>query len=170
MRRRLYFVLPDKKLAQDIERELLLRLVNTDQIGFMAQSDNDLGDLLRPGAMQWSDLRHGIKVGLLAEGLTGAVIGLLLSLYAGLQTELSIILLMAVGGAVFGVWMQSMTVRVPNRRLQTLQQNIRNGQILLMIDVTQEQVEAVTQLVGRWHPAAATNAAREAPFPAQKAA
>jgi hypothetical protein len=170
MRRRLYFVLPDKKLAQDIERELLLRLIDADQIGFMAQSEGDLGDLLRPGAMQWSDLRHGIKVGLLAGGLTGTVIGLLLFLYAGVQTGLGIILLMAVGGAVFGVWMQSMTVSVPNRRLQTLQQNIRDGQILLMIDVTQEQVEAVTQLVARWHPAAAANAAREAPSPAQKAA
>jgi len=63
-----------------------------------------------------------------------------------------------------------MTVSVPNGQLQTLQQNIRDGQILLIIDVTQEQVEAVTQLVGRWHPTAAANAAREAPSPVQKAA
>jgi hypothetical protein len=103
--------------------------------------------------------------------LTGAAVGLLLSLYAGLETVANVILLMALGGAAFAVWMQSMIVGVPIRQLQTIQQDIRDGQILLMIDVPREQVEAVTQLTGRWHPAAITDAVSgQSLFQTQKAA
>jgi hypothetical protein len=52
-------------------------------------------------------------------------------------------------GAVFGVWVGGMAVRVPSRQLETFQQDIRDGQILLMIDVPKDQVEEVTQLVMR---------------------
>jgi hypothetical protein len=51
MRRQIYFVLPGRRVAKNIELELL-SLVEADQIGFMAKSEGDLGDLLRPGALQ----------------------------------------------------------------------------------------------------------------------
>jgi hypothetical protein len=52
-------------------------------------------------------------------------------------------------GAVFGVWAASIAVRVPSKQLETFHQDIRDGQILLMIDVPKDQVEEVTQLVMR---------------------
>jgi hypothetical protein len=155
MKRRLYFVLPDQRSAKAIERELLLARIQPSRIGFLAKSDTSLCDLPRAGPVQSSDLRHGIKVGLLSGGLTGAAVGLLLLLYAGLQTGPGLVLGMTLLGAVFGSWAASLVaVSVPNRQLKRFEKDVIDGQILLMIDVPKEKVQEVTQLITERHPEA----------------
>jgi len=154
MKRRLYFILPDQRAAKEIERELLLARIEPSRIGFLAESDTSLGELPRAGPSHTSDLRHGIKVGLLAGGATGAIAGLLLAIQAGLHLG-SAVLGLALLGASFGTWAASLVaVSVPNGQLKRFEKEVSEGQILLMIDVRKVQVEKVVHLIAERHPEA----------------
>ena len=72
MRRRLYFVLPDLNSAETIERELLLAKVDDPHIHFLARDGINMGRLHVANLLQRSDLLHGIGIGMVAGGVTGA--------------------------------------------------------------------------------------------------
>ena len=154
MKRRLYFILPDQGSAKEIERELLLARIEPRRFGFLAETDVKLGDLPRAGPIRTSDLRHGLKVGLLAGGTTGMIVGLLLAVQAGLHLG-SAVLGLALLGASFGAWAASLVaVSLPNGQLKRFAKEVSDGQILLIIDVPKEQVEKVTHLIVERHPEA----------------
>jgi hypothetical protein len=72
-----------------------------------------MNDLPPASPLQRSDLEPGIRDGLLAGGLTGTVVGLLLNL-SGLQLAPGMMLVMTLLGALFGIWAQSLVaVAVP---------------------------------------------------------
>ena len=79
MRRRLYFVLPDVGSAETIEKELLLAKVEDPHIHFLAKDGINLGRLHIANLLQRSDLLHGIAMGLVVGGVTGAAVGLAMS-------------------------------------------------------------------------------------------
>jgi hypothetical protein len=55
---------------------------------------------------------------------------------------------MALLGATFGSWAASLiAVSVPNRQLKPFEKDLREGRLLLMVDVPNERVDEVTQLV-----------------------
>lgn len=155
MRRRLYFVLPDRTSAEKIEEELLLARIDDDHIHFMATVE--LEGLPQASLLQSSDLTHGMALGLVCGGLTGAAVGLLLYLYPDVRSDvgLGLTLLLAIAGAVFGVWVGSLVgVSVPNSRLKTFERDINEGHILLMVDVPKERVTEITALIKGHHPEA----------------
>jgi len=147
MKRRLYFVLPDKVSAKRIERELVLARVEPSRIRFLANSDTAAGDLPKAGPLQKNDLAYGLRDGVLSGAVTGAVIGLFLYFSDVLATPgapLGVALL----GGTFGSWAGSLiAVSVPNRQLKPFEKDLREGRLLLMVDVPNERVDEVTQLV-----------------------
>lgn len=157
MRRRLYFVLPDLKSADTIQRELLLARIDAGHIHFLARDGINLGRLSVANLLQRSDLVHGLEIGLVAGGLTGMLSGLAIALYPELggMVGMGAVLMLAVFGAVVGAWASGMiAVSLPNSRLKGFQRAIDAGRILLMVDVPNRRVREIRRLIESHHPEA----------------
>ncbi len=168
MRRRLYFVLPDVTSAETIEGELLLAKIDDPHIHFLAKDGINLGRLHLANLLQRSDLLHGIGIGLVAGGITGALAGVALSFYPELGSKIGMggILVMAVVCAMIGSWVSGMiAISIPNSRLKRFQPAIDRGEILLMVDVPVSRVREIRELIMRHHPEAQAKG-QEAQIPA----
>lgn len=155
MRRRLYFVLPDLKSAETIERELLLAKVDDPHIHFLARDGINMGRLHVANLLQRSDLLHGIGIGMIAGGITGAFAGMALSFYPKMGDAIGMggILVLAVVCAMIGSWVSGMiAVSIPNSRLRRFQPAIDRGEILLMVDVPVRRVKEIRELIMSHHP------------------
>jgi uncharacterized membrane protein len=155
MRRRLYFILPDSKMAEKIEHELLLSKIDESHIHFHSTMEANLGELPKANLFQKTDLIHGMGVGLVVGGLTGAAVGFIVSSLPELGIALgqAPILGLAILGAVFGTWVSGMiAVSCPNSRLKSFQKSIDKGHILLMIDVPKERVSEINEMIRNHHP------------------
>lgn len=157
MRRRLYFVLPDMASAETIERELLLAKIDDPHIHFLAKDGINLGTLHVANLLQRSDLLHGIGIGLVAGGITGAIAGVALSFFPNINQAIGMggILVLAVFCAMIGSWISGMiAVSIPNSRLKRFQPAIDRGEILLMVDVPVRRVREIRELIVSHHPEA----------------
>lgn len=157
MRRRLFFMLPDLASAQTIERELLLAKIEDSHMHFLAKDGVNLGTLHVANLLQRTDLTHGMGIGLVAGGVTGAVAGTLLLLHPefGATFGVGAIAVLGVLGAVVGTWASGMiAVSVPNSRLAHFQRGIERGEILLMVDVPVRRVKEIRQMIVALHPEA----------------
>jgi len=155
MRRRLYFVLPDLKSAETIEKELLLAKVDDPHIHFLARDGINMGRLHVANLLQRSDLLHGIGIGMIAGGITGAIAGMALSFYPEMGEAIGMggILVLAVVCAMIGSWVSGMiAVSIPNSRLRRFQPAIDRGEILLMVDVPARRVKEIRSLIMSHHP------------------
>lgn len=168
MRRRLYFVLPNVETAESIEKELLVAKIDDPHIHFLAKDGVNLGRLHVANLLQRSDLLHGIGIGLVAGGLTGALAGVALSFYPDLGETIGMggILILAVVCAMVGSWVSGMiAVSIPNSRLKRFQPAIDRGEVLLMVDVPVRRVKEIRDLVVSHHPEAKSQG-QEAQIPA----
>ena len=156
MRRRLYFLLPDIESARTIERELLLAKVEDQHLHFLAREGIQLGTLHVANLLQRSDLLHGMGIGMVAGGVTGAVVGFLVSATeTGAALGLGSVLILAALGALVGTWASGMiAVSIPNTRLRRFQNALEQGRILLMVDVPPRRVREIRELILSRHPEA----------------
>lgn len=157
MRRRLYFVLPDTESAETIERELLLAKIDDPHIHFLAKDGINLGRLHVANLLQRSDLLHGIGLGMVAGGITGALAGVVLSFFPEISSRIGMggILVLAVVCAMIGSWISGMiAISIPNSRLKHFQPAIDRGEILLMVDVPVRRVAEIRELIISHHPEA----------------
>jgi len=158
MNRRLYFVLPDVPVSQQIEHDLLLAHISDDHMHFLGRRDTDLMDLPEATTAEKTDLVHGSFIGLVFGALFGGLIGLALYLLRDYitQVEPGIILLFFVLGGVFGVWVSGILIgsSTPNVKLKEFEKTIQEGHILLMVDVPVERVDEIRKIVLTHHPEA----------------
>ncbi len=154
MSRRLYFVVPDVAIAQQIEKELLLARIDSRRMHFMAKDGTDMGDLPQATLAQKSDVVHGLEVGVVAGGGAGFVAGLGAMMFMGVSTSAAAIVgVLAMFGAVFGAWVSAMIgTSIPNTRLKAFQKDLKEGHVLMMLDVPKERVHEVTDMVRLHHP------------------
>lgn len=127
------------------------------RIHVLAREGTELGDLPEAGVAQRSDLIPAIEKGLAAGGISGALAGLLAVAFppAGLAFGGGALLGLTLFGAGFGAWMSGMVGGgLPSGRLEKFEGAIASGQLLMMIDVPRDKVEAVEALVCRHHPEA----------------
>jgi hypothetical protein len=168
MRRRLYFILPDVGSAETIEKELLLAKIGDPHIHFLAKDGVNLRRLHVANLLQRSDLLHGIGIGMIAGGITGALAGVALSFYPELGDQIGMggILVLAVVCAMIGSWVSGMiAVSIPNSRLKRFQPAVDRGGILLMVDVPVRRVREIRDLIVSHHPEAQAKG-QEAQIPA----
>ncbi len=158
MRRRLYFLLPDRESAVRISDELLLARIEDRHLHFLARRGMALPDLHEASFLQKTDAVHGAELGF----ALGAIGGLLLGAYMyltppeGKHLELILLLVSTIIGALFGLWASSLVaLSIPNSRLKPFQQAIESGKVLLMADIPARRVEDIQQLVRARHPEAA---------------
>jgi len=158
MRRRLYFLLPDVTSAKQVFKKLLLARIEDRHIFFLAKDGVELSDLPEATMLQKSDEIHGLGVGLVVGGATGALAGVVAMIFppSGLVMGLGVILAMSLIGAIVGIWASGMIASdVPNTRLEKFSREIESGRILLMVDVHKHQIEEITGMLKEQHPDAA---------------
>ena len=104
MRRRLYFVLPDVQCARTMLNDMLLARIECRHIHFLSKRDALPPDLPEASVLQKTDIVHGAQLGLIIGAIVGAAAGVLLVLFPpeGVTLKLMAVLLLAIGGAVFG--------------------------------------------------------------------
>ncbi len=157
MRRRLYFLLPDVKRANQVVDELLLARVEERHIHVLAKEGVPLEHLPEANLLQKSDLVRGIEQGLAVGGVTGVLAGVVAVTFppAGLVLGGGALLGIALAGAGVGGWVSGMIASsVPNVRLKEFEAAVEQGQILMMVDVPKDQVDTVSTLIKQHHPEA----------------
>ena len=159
LRRRLYFVLPDVESARTMLNEMLLARIECRHIHFLARRGSLPDDLPEASVLQKTDIVHGAQLGLIIGAVVGAAAGALLVMFPpeGVTLKLMAVLVLALGGALFGLWASSMVASaVPNSRLKAFQPAIESGKVLMMVDVPMRRVQEICDLVARRHPEAAS--------------
>ena len=157
MRRRLYFVLPDITSAKQIVNDLLLARIEERHMHFLAKDGVALDGLHEASILQTSDIVHGAESGLVVGGVSGVVAGIVVMMFppTGASMQLVTVLITAVLGSMFGVWVSSMIASsVPNTRLREFKHEIAAGKILLMVDVPAMRLAEIRELLGKHHPEA----------------
>ena len=157
MRLRMYVTLPDVGSAKRLADDLLLARIEDKRMHFLARRGTDLGELHEASYLQKTDAVHGAFVGLVAGGVLGIVLGLLLVYFppTGGTLQLVTVLITAIIGAILGTWVASMVgLQVPNSRLRGFEEDIKDGKILLMLDVPSTRYEEVRAIIAKTHPEA----------------
>ena len=152
MRRRLYFMLPHVHSAKQVVDDLLLARIEARHIHVLAPRDAPIGDLPEATVFQKTDLVHGAQIGALIGGLLGAVAGALLVTFppGKMHLQLVTVLIAALLGAVFGLWVASLAgATVPNSRLKQFRAWIDQGKLLLMVDVPFSEQARIVEIVKR---------------------
>ena len=150
MSQRLYFILPDVASAEQTLRELLLASVEVSRIHCLGKRGMPLGDLPEANFLQKTDVIHGAGTGIAVGGILGVIGGVLVVLFppAGATLPMGTVLITALLGAVFGIWVSSMVATaVPNSRHAAFQQRIAEGKILMMVDVPFTRTREISDLV-----------------------
>jgi len=155
--RRLYFMLPDIDTAKTVVDELLLKRIDDHHIHVVAKEGAELGDLPEASLLQKSDFIPALERGLALGGITGALAGIAAVTFppAGLVLGGGAILGTSLAGAGMGAWMSGMIgLDVPNSQIDRFEAAIKQGEILMMVDIDKSRVEEIETLVQQHHPEA----------------
>ena len=152
---RLYFLLPDAPTTRLVVTELRSGGIAERQIHAVASSRIPLEGLPEATAFQTSELRHGLEKGIGIGGAAGLLGGLLAVAFppAGLILGGEALLLMLLAGAGAGAVVSALVAKdIPNQDLQSYNDAIARGQILLIVDVPKAEVTAWMDRIQQHHP------------------
>jgi len=154
--KRIYFLVPNIKIAKKVVHDLLLARVEERHIHVLAKQGAPLEDLPEATFLQKTDFIPALEQGLAIGGLTGILAGVVaVALPAGLVLGGGAVLAISLAGAGVGAWMSSMVgISIGDRRIQKFQEAIENGELLMMVDVQRKRVEEIEQIVKSHHPEA----------------
>ncbi len=151
--RRLYFLLPDLDTTHKVVEELLLSHVEERHIHIIAKEGVPLGDLPQANLLQKSDFIPAVERGVALGGAAGVLAGLTALAVAGVVTAGGALLASGLVGAGMGAWLGGMIgVDVENTQIKKFHEAIEKGEILVLVDVPKDQVEAIQALVKKHHP------------------
>ena len=157
--RRLYFLIPSVDSAKTIVDELLLARVEQRHMHIAAADHHALTEANLPEAnlLQESDFIPAVERGLAIGGATGILAGIAAVALPGVGLVLGggAILGIGLAGAGVGAWLSSMIgISVPSSRLTEFEDAIKEGSLLMMVDVPKTRVEEITALIKQHHPEA----------------
>lgn len=152
--KRVYFLVPNVRMAGNIVDELLLARIEERHIHVIAKDGTPLGSLPEAGILEKSDFYPALQRGVAVGGATGILAGLLAVTFppAGLALGGGAILATALLGSGFGVWFSTMIgTDVPNTRHERFRDAIERGEVLMLVDVPKRRVAEIEELVQKHH-------------------
>lgn len=154
---RLYFLIPHADTAKAVVDDLLLARIPERRIHIVAKDHHLLEQRQLPAAnlLQESDLVPAIEKGLAAGGITGLLAGLAAVTFppAGLVLGGGAILATTLAGTAFGAVVAPMIgISARNSRLEPYEAAVEEGQLLLLVDVTSDNVDKTCELITSHHP------------------
>lgn len=154
--KRIYFLVPNIKVAKKFVDNLLLARVEERRIHVLAKRGTPLENLPEATFLQKTDFIPALEQGLVLGGLTGFLAGAAaVALPTGLVLGGGTVLAIFLAGAGMGALSSSMVGSgIGSRRIRKFQQAIKKGGFLMMVDVPKSRVEEIEHLVRKHHPEA----------------
>ena len=157
--RRLYFLIPTVDSAKTIVDELLLARVEQRHMHIAAADHHALtvANLPEANLLQESDFVPAVERGLAIGGATGILAGIAAVALPGVGLVLGggAILGIGLAGAGLGAWASGMIgISAPSTRLTEFEDAIKEGSLLMMVDIPKTRVDEITALIKQHHPEA----------------
>jgi len=157
--RRLYFLIPTVDSAKTIVDELLLARVEQRHMHIAAADHHALIEANLPEAnlLQESDFVPAVERGVAIGGATGILAGIAAVALPGVGLALGggAILGIGLAGAGLGAWASGMIgISAPSTRLTEFEDAIKEGSLLMMVDIPKTRVDEITALIKQHHPEA----------------
>lgn len=155
--KRLYFLLPNLTIAQNVVSHLASEHIQLRDIHVLASDEIDTDCLPAATIWQHSDILNGLERGLGIGSIIGAICGILAAIYppVGLSLGGGTIIIASLIGALIGAWIYGMVgMHSHNNMVRPYDSHIEDGEILLMIDSPNQRVASISEIVYRMYPAA----------------
>ncbi|MFZ2406659.1 MAG: DUF1269 domain-containing protein [Methylobacter sp.] len=153
--RRIYFLAPNIAITHKIVDELRSEGIEENHIHILAKRDTPLEGLPEAGVSIKTDFLPAIERGVALGGSTGLLAGLVGLRFAGFAIAGGPLLGIIIAGATIGSLMGGLAgMNSGNSRLKQFEEAIEQGELLVLVDVPRERIEAIRKLVTRHHPEA----------------
>ncbi len=153
--RRIYFLAPNIETTHKIVDELRAEGIEDRHMHILAKRDTPLEDLPEATEFQKTDFIPALERGAALGGTTGVLAGLVALRFAGFAIAGGPILGSLVFGATIGAIMSGLAgLQVGNSRVKDYEGAIERGELLVMVDIPKERIEAISQLITKHHPTA----------------
>ena len=151
--KRLCFLLPDVGSAHGVVGDLRAVGIDDGRIYVIANGKTPLGDLPEAGLDDTSDFYPQLERGLALGGAIGVIGGLVAMRVAGaVFGGAAVILFGLIGAGINGIMAGIAGAAFPNSRLTEFESAIEAGHVLVILDLSAEEVPAVTEVVKNRHP------------------
>lgn len=153
--RRIYFLVPNIETTHKIVEELQDEGIEDRHIHILAKRDTPLEGLPEAGVSIKTDFIPAVERGLALGGTTGLLAGLVGLRFAGFAIAGGPLLGIIMAGASIGSLMGGLAgMNSGNSRLRKFEVAIEQGELLVLVDIPRERIEAIRRLVIRHHPEA----------------
>jgi len=155
MMRRIYFLAPNIETTHKIVDELRAEGIEDRHMHILAKRDTPLEDLPEATEFQKTDFIPALERGAALGGTTGVLAGLVALRFAGFAIAGGPILGILFFGATIGAIMSGLAgLQVGNSRVKDYEGAIERGELLVMVDIPKERIDAISQLIIKHHPTA----------------
>ncbi len=153
--RRIYFLAPNIAITHKIVDELQSEGIEDRHIHILAKRDTPLEGLPEAGVSIKTDFLPAVERGVALGGTTGLLAGLIGLRLAGFAIAGGALLGVIMAGATIGSMMGGLAgMNSGNSRLKDFEKAIEQGELLVLVDVPKERIEAIRQLIIKHHPEA----------------
>jgi len=153
--RRIYFLVPNIAITHKIVKELQAEGIEDRHIHILAKRDTQLEGLPEAGMSIKTDFLPAVERGVALGGTTGLLAGLIGLRFAGFAIAGGPLLGIIMAGATIGSLMGGLAgMNSGNSRLKQFEQAIEQGELLVLVDIPRERIEAIRKLVIKHHPEA----------------
>jgi hypothetical protein len=151
--RRIYFLAPNIETTSKIVQELRSEGIEDRHIHILAKRGTPLEDLPEATEFQKTDFFPAIERGAALGGTTGLLAGLIGLRFAGFVIAGGPLLGILIAGATIGSLMSGLVgLQTGNSRLKQFEEAIEQGELLVMLDVAKDRIEAITRSIIKHHP------------------
>lgn len=155
--KRVFVLLPTEDSCRSVVKELEEDDIPLSHLHVIAGLSHELKDLPTASVWQRTELAHGIEWGVGLGGVAGLLGGLLVVAFppAGIVVGGGALLAGTAAGASFGALVTALLgSQEHNHKLDSFQQALTAGQILLMVDVPRQREDEVKSTILKHHPEA----------------
>lgn len=160
---RLFCLVPDLDTARAIARELSRTDLEAHHLRVVVRREMLVADLPVAGIREHSAILEAARRGIFMGSAGGAVTGLVaaIELPVNFSFACGLVIVGGIAGSAFGAWTAAMMgIEEPHSTIRPYQKAIESGQVLILIDVAKDQLEAVQKLIQDHHPDARTSVLR----------
>lgn len=153
--KRIYFLVPDIEITHNIVNELRSEGIEDNHIHVLAKRDTPLEDMPEAGVSIKTDFLPALERGVALGGTTGLLAGLVGLRFAGFAIAGGPVLGAIMAGATIGSLMGGLAgMNSGNSRLKKFEHAIEQGELLVLVDIPKDRIEAISKLITKHHPAA----------------
>lgn len=153
--KRIHFLVPNIEITHKIVDELKTEGIEERHIHILAKRDTPLEGLPEAGVSIKTDFIAALERGVALGGTTGLLAGLVGLRFAGFALAGGPILGTIMAGATIGSLMGGLAgMNSGNSRLKQFEDAIEQGELLVLVDIPKDRIDAISQLVTKHHPGA----------------